>query len=80
MEPREYVVFCEGVEIGDASDPYDASSLASKHAGIDRSLRWHKYGIWRALYKGRLYEIKKLRKPRPAREAEEYIPKPRRWG
>lgn len=79
-EPREYVLFCEGKEIGDAADPYAASDLASVHGKTNSSLVWHKGAVWRALHRGRLYEIRKLRVPRVVAGADEDIPKPRRHG
>ncbi len=79
-KPREYVLFCDGKEIGDAGDPYAASDLASIDAQTNSSLVWHKGAVWRALHKGRLYEIRKLRVPRVVAGADEDIPKPRRHG
>ena len=80
MRPHCFVVFCDAAEIGTAVDPYGASNVASLHAKTNRDLDWQKYGIWRALFKGRLYEIRKLRSPRPAPNAHEYIRRPRRHG
>ena len=79
-EPREYVLFCDGKEIGDATDPYAASDLASIHGQTNSSLVWHKGAVWRALHKGRLYEIRKLRVARVVPDADEDIPRPRRHG
>jgi len=79
-KPREYVLFCEGKEIGDAPDPYAAANPASIHAKTNSSLMWHKGTVWRALHKGSLYEIRKLRVPRIVPGADEDIPKPRRHG